>query len=191
MTSKKGSSIILTFIIGLVVGLMVVAFLAKFNPLLFSLFPGGEDSKESFQEITAKIISLRSGEAAQYNLRIAKGDVLIGFSKAQTENVESNKFTSTVIGPIERPETLCPIDLTCICLCDSKVKAPGTCKTLHTQCSKLEGIERIEGIIVDDEGKEVRKSQDELFIKGKANILLSLQLGKDNILSVKVPENTS
>lgn len=191
MKSKKGSIIVLTIIIGLVLGLIVVGFLGKFNPIVFSLFPGGEDSKEAFQELTAKIISLRSGEGAQYNLRVAEGDVIIGFSKSQTENVESNKFTPTVIGPIERPITICPLDVTCICLCDSKVNAPNTCKTLDTQCSKLEGIERIAGIIVDDDGKEVRKSQDELFIKGKANILLSLQLGIDHVLNAKVPESTS
>ena len=177
--SKKGVTTLLEVLIGVLLGLIVVAFLAYLSAEIFGVAGFEKSDDVSFNDLTKAIAEVKAGESGQIIYSISGKHFLVGFGKED----DSVKIEGT---SVEKPKTLCKNNA-CVCKCNLLEGEFSFNSCFNGKCSVVSDVAEIKGLVLLGEGlDEVRQPAEKLVIKGR-NALPLAMAKKDNALVFSMP----
>ena len=195
--SKKGSTTVLSVVIGIVLAIIISALIAYAVGRIITILPG-EDNLPAFNELATKTLALQGGGGFQQFYKIDSDHALVTFSGSATTSPVITEWKRTggyvtETTQVRRPDTAqkCGTEFTCMCYCDATVQSKeAMCLGSTATCVQLPMIKNVNGILVhkDDAPKH---QQDGFAVSGETRVLLSINLDKSGTLTVTIPSEKS
>lgn len=173
--SKRGVTTLLSVLIGILVGLVVVALMAKFSDEIFTVIAFEKNDDRSFDDLTRTIAEINPGEAGQAIYFVSGKHFLVGFGR-EDDSVKIEGVS------IEKPGNLCRKNA-CVCRCNLVDGEYIFSSCFNGKCEIVPDVNEIKGLVLLDEGlDEVNQPAERLVIAGRNELPLKIAKEDSNLI---------